>query len=41
MDLKIANSWSGYIEVLYKTNQVLIKLCGIDLFLNFEYLQSQ
>jgi len=34
MNLKIANSMSGYIEVLYNMNQNLIKVCGINIITN-------
>ena len=40
MNIEISNALAGYIEVLYITNQKLIKLCGVDLFQNDEYLYS-
>ncbi len=36
MNVKIANSLSGYFETLYYLNQKLIKLCGINVIDDFE-----
>lgn len=40
MNIEIANALSGYIEVLYMMNQKIIKLCGVDLYRNYDYLYS-
>ncbi|KAA3384399.1 hypothetical protein [Akkermansia muciniphila] len=34
MDVKIANAMSGYIQTLYYMNKKLIKLCGLNAFIN-------
>lgn len=31
MNVTVANALSGYFETLYKMNQRLVKLCGIDI----------
>lgn len=41
MNFEIANAMSGYIETLYVINQKIIKMCGIDVIINFEYCNKE
>lgn len=41
MNIEIANSLSGYIETLYKLNQKLIKLCGTNVSIKYEFSHKE
>ena len=41
MNIEICNSLSGYIEILYKLNQELIKLCGTNVSYKYEYSHTK
>ena len=41
MNIEIANSLSGYIETLYILNQKLIKLCGTNVSIKYEFSHKE
>ena len=41
MNIEIASSLSGYIETLYNLNQKLIKLCGTNVSLKYEFSHKE